>query len=85
MRANYPAHLILHYVFVLILLGAEKRSHLSKSVTKRRILNQWIQRDVKIVQTCAVLTELFAGTAYKDIKWSFQASRAIKVRRIEST
>ena len=85
MHANYPAHLILHDVFILILLGAEKRSYQSKSATKRRILNQWIKRDAKIVQTCAVLTELFARTAYKGIKWSSQASRAIKVRRIEST
>ena len=85
MRANCPAHLILHYVFVLILLGAEKRSYQSKSVTKSRILNQWIKLDLKIVLTCAVLTELFARTAYKGIKWSFQVSRTIKVRRIEST
>ena len=40
MHANYPAHLILHDVFILILLGAEKRSYQSKSATKRRILNQ---------------------------------------------
>jgi hypothetical protein len=48
-------------------------------------LNQLIKRDVKIVQTRAVLTELFARTAYWGIKWSLQAVRAIKVRRIEST
>ena len=37
MRANYPANLILHDVFMLILLGAKKLSYQSKSVIERRI------------------------------------------------
>ena len=78
MRANRPALIILHDMFMLILLGADKRSYQSKSVTKGRILNQWMKHDVKIVQTCAVLTELCARTACKGIKWSFKLHARLK-------